>query len=120
MARAGGFSCTEGRGCGTTDRRAAPSRTTMNLYDIGYGLGVGVTAPYWLIRPRARRKVFRAFKERMGRVAPPEGDNRGVLIHAASLGGRSATRPLVAILPRERSDRPFAITTTTATAAYPA
>jgi len=87
----------------------------MNLYDIGYGLGVGVTAPYWLIRPRARRKVFRAFKERMGRVAPREGDNPAVLIHAVSLGEMNATRALVAILQRERPDLRFVITTTTDT-----
>ena len=29
----------------------------MNGYDIAYGLAVGASAPYWLINPRARRKV---------------------------------------------------------------
>lgn len=87
----------------------------MNLYDIGYGLGVGVSAPYWLIRPKARRKVLRAFRERMGRVPPREGDNPAVLIHAVSLGEMNATRALVAILQRERPDLRFVITTTTDT-----
>lgn len=87
----------------------------MNLYDIGYGVGVGVLSPYWLIRPKARRKVLRAFRERMGRVTPRDGDNPAIMIHAVSLGEVNATRALVAILQRERPDLRFIISTTTDT-----
>ena len=44
------------------------SQLMINHYDIAYGLGVGVSAPYWLVKPSARRKVFSAFRKRMGRM----------------------------------------------------
>ena len=40
----------------------------INTYDIAYGLAVGVSAPFWLIKPSSRRKVLSAFSQRMGDV----------------------------------------------------
>ena len=42
----------------------------LNAYDIAYGLGVGLAAPFWLLKGSARRKVLNAFRQRMGYVAP--------------------------------------------------
>ncbi|MGH7177064.1 MAG: 3-deoxy-D-manno-octulosonic acid transferase [Tepidisphaeraceae bacterium] len=85
----------------------------INAYDIAYGLGVGIASPYWLLRPSARRKVLRAFRERMGVVKTRDVSRPGVMIHAVSLGEMNATRSLVEILRAERSDLDFVIATTT-------
>ena len=37
----------------------------INFYDIAYGIGLGLSAPYWLIKPSARRKVLKAFDQRI-------------------------------------------------------
>ena len=47
----------------------------INAYDIAYGLGLGLAAPFWLIKPSARRKVLKAFSQRMGRVEPRGDDD---------------------------------------------
>ena len=73
----------------------------LNLYDIAYGLGVGLTAPVWLSIPKTRRKVLKAFSERMGRVDARDTAAPAVMIHAVSLGEMNATRAMVAKL-RER------------------
>src|SRR5215213_3144420 len=71
-------------------------RRMLNLYDIAYGLGLGLTAPGWLMLPKSRRKVLRALRERMGRVdAPADTSTPAVMIHAVSLGEINATRALV-------------------------
>src|SRR3954471_16552731 len=69
----------------------------VNHYDIAYGLGVGVSAPYWLIKPSARRKVLTAFRQRMGKIDEPGRDmaRPAVMIHAVSLGEINATQSLV-------------------------
>jgi len=40
----------------------------LNHYDIAYYLGLGLSAPYWLIKPSARRKVLGALANRNGQV----------------------------------------------------
>jgi 3-deoxy-D-manno-octulosonic-acid transferase len=92
----------------------------VNRYDIAYGLGLGLAAPYWLLKPSARRKVLKALAERMGRLDPPPGrdaDPPGpvVLIHAVSLGEMNATRAMVARLRAARPGLRFVISTTTET-----
>jgi 3-deoxy-D-manno-octulosonic-acid transferase len=90
----------------------------INGYDIAYGLAVGLSAPYWLIKPSARRKVLKAFRERMGQldgIPPRDTQKPAVMIHAVSLGEMNATR---AMIERLRSARPgveFIISTTTET-----
>src|SRR5688500_8784690 len=88
----------------------------INLYDIVWGLGVGVAAPYWLIKPSARAKTLKAFRQRMGRDIPSrEGDAPCIFIHAVSLGEMNATRALVQKLRDMRPGVHFVISATTDT-----
>ena len=87
----------------------------LNHYDIAYYLGLGASAPYWLARPAARRKVLTALAQRNGQVARREWANPAIMIHAVSLGEMNATRSLVALLQRERPDLNFVLSTTTDT-----
>jgi 3-deoxy-D-manno-octulosonic-acid transferase len=90
----------------------------INHYDIAYGLGVGVSAPYWLIKPSARRKVLSAFRHRMGRLADAaerEPDRPAVMIHAVSLGEVNATPALVRMLGTAPVPPYLIISTTTET-----
>ncbi|HEV8290683.1 MAG TPA: 3-deoxy-D-manno-octulosonic acid transferase [Tepidisphaeraceae bacterium] len=87
----------------------------INTYDIAYGLAVGASAPYWLIKPSSRRKVFEAFSQRMGDVPNREGTQPAVMIHAVSLGEINATRMLVARLRELKPDLHIIISTTTET-----
>jgi 3-deoxy-D-manno-octulosonic-acid transferase len=87
----------------------------INLYDIAYGAAVGALAPYWLIKPSARRKVLSAFSERMGHVASGERSGPAVMIHAVSLGEINATRALVDSLRAERPGLRFIVSVTTET-----
>jgi 3-deoxy-D-manno-octulosonic-acid transferase len=87
----------------------------MNLYDIAYGLGVAVAAPYWAVKPTARRKVLTAFSQRMGHVSPRDGAGPAVLIHAVSLGEINATAALVKLLKQSRPDLHVIVSTTTQT-----
>src|SRR5215213_8510818 len=100
----------------------------INGYDISYGLGLGLSAPVWLALPRARRKVMKALRERMGRDAGTTSGNGvaphgaaflpatpAVMIHAVSLGELNAARALVASLALARPDLRIILSTTTET-----
>lgn len=88
----------------------------FNLYDITWGLLIGLGAPVWLAVPRMRRKVLGALRERMGPAGVSRDLSRpAVMIHAVSLGEMNATREMVAQLGRERAGVDFIITTTTDT-----
>lgn len=88
----------------------------LNLYDIAYYFGVGVASPYWLIKPSARTKVLRAFRERMGHVpARADPSKPAVMIHAVSLGEINAARALVDLLRQRRDDLHIIVSTTTDT-----
>ncbi|MEA2710132.1 MAG: 3-deoxy-D-manno-octulosonic-acid transferase [Phycisphaerales bacterium] len=88
----------------------------INFYDIAWGVGVAVAAPYWLIKPAARAKVLGAFRQRMGQDIPRrEGDGPCILIHAVSLGEMNATRALVEKLRESRPGVHFVISSTTET-----
>jgi 3-deoxy-D-manno-octulosonic-acid transferase len=89
----------------------------LNGYDIAYGLGVTLTAPYWLLAPRARRKVVRALRERMSRDLPvPDASNPvTALIHAVALGEINATKAMVDQLLAVRDDLRIVVTVTTDT-----
>ncbi len=86
----------------------------VTFYDVAYGLGVGVAAPWWLARTSARRKVFSAFRERMGRPAPRSLSGPCVFIHAVSNGELGATTALVRLLGEARPELHFVVSTTTA------
>jgi 3-deoxy-D-manno-octulosonic-acid transferase len=87
----------------------------INAYDIAYGLGVGAAAPFWLSKPAARRKVLRAFAQRMGHVARRDSAAPAILIHAVSLGEINATPALVKLLQQARPDLHVIVSTTTET-----
>jgi 3-deoxy-D-manno-octulosonic-acid transferase len=87
----------------------------INHYDIAYGLGVGLSSPFWLARPSARRKVLRAFSQRMGHVPARDVSKPGILIHAVSLGEINATRSLINLLRSSRSGIEFIVSVTTET-----
>lgn len=86
-----------------------------SMYDILYSAGVTVSAPVWLARGKARRKVFSALSQRMGHTEPRNGSEPLVLIHAVSLGEINATRSLVDELSKERPNLHFVVTSTTDT-----
>ncbi|HEX8522272.1 MAG TPA: 3-deoxy-D-manno-octulosonic acid transferase [Tepidisphaeraceae bacterium] len=86
-----------------------------NAYDIAYGAGLIIGSPVWLLRRKSRAKVMTALRERMGHVAPREGDELAVMIHAVSLGEMNATRALVQKLREARPGVRFIISTTTTT-----
>src|SRR5688500_12380873 len=88
----------------------------INLYDIVWGLGVGVTAPYWYLKPSARQKVLKAFRQRMGLgIEQRSGDDPCILIHPVSLGEMNASRALVQKLRDMRPGVKFVISSTTET-----
>src|SRR5438132_10536120 len=87
----------------------------FNLYDIAYWIGLVASSPYWLIKPAAREQVRRAFRERMGDVAPRASMTPAIWIHAVSLGEINATRALIDELRRARPDLAFIVSTTTRT-----
>lgn len=89
----------------------------INHYDVAYGLGVGVSAPYWLIKPSARRKVLSAFRHRMGSATAVARDTSkaAVMIHAVSLGEINATPALVQALATANPAPHVIISTTTDT-----
>ena len=88
----------------------------INFYDIVWGMGVGIAAPYWSLKPAAREKVLKAFRQRMGRDIPKrEGDAPCIMIHAVSLGEMNATRTLVERLREMRPGVQFFISSTTDT-----
>lgn len=92
-----------------------PRYPMPNLYDMLYFSGVAVSSPVWLLKGKARRKVFAAFQHRMGHVEPRTDDHPLVLIHAVSLGEINATRRLVEELAGRRADLRFIVTSTTDT-----
>ena len=91
----------------------------INHYDIAYGLGVGVAAPYWLVKPSARRKMLSAFRHRMGHLGDARRDpaKPAVMIHAVSLGEVNATAALVKML-RMANPAPHIIISTTTETGY--
>ncbi len=87
----------------------------VGFYDIAYGSGLLLTAPLWLLRPKTRRKVFSALRERMGHVAERTDAGPAVMIHAVSLGEMNSTRALVQKMREARPGLHFVISTTTNT-----
>jgi 3-deoxy-D-manno-octulosonic-acid transferase len=87
----------------------------INFYDIAYGVGVAASAPYWGLKPSARRKVLAAFSQRMGDVAKRESNSPAIMIHAVSVGEINATVAMVESLRLTRPDLHIIISTTTKT-----
>jgi 3-deoxy-D-manno-octulosonic-acid transferase len=87
----------------------------INHYDIAYGIGVGLASPFWLAHPAARRKVLRAFSQRMGQVPGRDLSKPGIMVHAVSLGEINATRSLIDLLRSRRPGVNFIVSVTTET-----
>src|SRR6476620_10343222 len=88
----------------------------FNAYDIAYGFGVGLASRFWLAKPSARRKVLRAFRERMGDgFGRRDGAGQAVMIHAVSVGEINATQALTELLRKRLPDLHVIISTTTDT-----
>jgi len=87
----------------------------LNGYDIAYGLGIGLSAPFWLAKRSTRRKVLQAFRQRMGDHVVRQGTSPAVMIHAVSLGELNAARALIRSLSDSRPQLQFVISTTTTT-----
>lgn len=87
----------------------------MNLFDLAYGLGIGVTAPAWLLVPKWRRKVFEARRNRMAHEPGRQTSHPAVMIHAVSVGELNATPAMVSMLEQARPELRFIISTTTQT-----
>ncbi len=85
----------------------------INFYDIMYGLGVGVSSPFWLLKPSARHKVLGAFAQRMGQVDDRTTVAPAIMIHAVSLGEINAIRALVEKLRATRPEIQLIVSTTT-------
>ena len=58
----------------------------LNVYDIAYHLGLYASAPYWLLKSSARKKVLGALKQRMG-LLPASGANQTRQLGAGAAGG---------------------------------
>ena len=58
----------------------------INRYDIAYGVGLTVASPFWLAKRSARKKVLKAFSQRMGHGAGRDLSKTAIMIHAVSLG----------------------------------
>ena len=87
----------------------------MGFFDLAYAAGLGISAPYWLLQPSARRKVFGALRDRMGHEQGRQTSHPAVMIHAVSVGELNATSALVRMLAENRPDLRFVISTTTKT-----
>jgi len=87
----------------------------VNAYDIAYGLGLGISSPAWLVSKRSREKVFKAFRERMGRDHIRDTSHPAIWIHAVSLGEMNATRAMIRVLQHKRPDLQYIVSTTTTT-----
>jgi 3-deoxy-D-manno-octulosonic-acid transferase len=87
----------------------------INRYDIAYGLGVGLSSPFWLAHPRARKKVLAALSQRMGDVPTRDTSKPAIMVHAVSLGEINATRALIELLRTERPGLQFIVSVTTET-----
>jgi 3-deoxy-D-manno-octulosonic-acid transferase len=85
----------------------------MNLFDLGYGLGIGVSAPVWLLVPKWRRKVLEARRHRMAIEPGRQTSHPAVMIHAVSLGEINATVELVRLMEQARPELRFIISSTT-------
>jgi 3-deoxy-D-manno-octulosonic-acid transferase len=86
-----------------------------NHYDIAYGLGVGLSSPFWLARSSSRRKVLGALTDRMGYAPARDFSMPGIMIHAVSLGEINATRALVNMLRDQRAGLHFIVSVSTET-----
>jgi 3-deoxy-D-manno-octulosonic-acid transferase len=87
----------------------------INHFDIAYGLGVGLSSPFWLAKPSSRRKVLRAFSQRMGHVPARDLSKPAVMIHAVSLGEINATPSLINVLRDSKPGIEFIVSVTTET-----
>lgn len=86
-----------------------------NLYDLAYYTGLGMAAPFWLLKSSARNKVMTALRQRNGKSLPSATDNKSILIHAVSVGEINAVPALLIELRKLRPDLAYVVSVTTQT-----
>ncbi len=93
----------------------------INFYDFAYATGLMLSSPYWMIVPKAHRKVLGALRTRMGdsegTAQTSEPPCASIMIHAVSVGELNATPALIGALGAARPQLHFVISTTTHTGA---
>ena len=87
----------------------------VNLYDIAYSLGLGISAPFWFLRAKSRAKVLGALRTRLGDIAERAIGAPAIMIHAVSVGEINATKALIDQLRKEKPTLAFIVSTTTQT-----
>lgn len=86
-----------------------------NLYDLAYYTGLGIAAPFWLLKSSARNKVMTALRQRNGKSLPAAANRKCILIHAVSVGEINAVPALLAELRKLRPDLAYVVSVTTQT-----
>lgn len=85
------------------------------LLDIAYGASLVLGSPLLAYKALASEKFRTGYRERLGGLAPREGDAPCVWLHAVSVGEMSLIRPLVAGLAEAHPDWEIALSTATNT-----
>ncbi len=85
------------------------------LLDIVYSGGVLLASPVLAYKALTSAKWRTGYRERLGGVAPREGDAPCAWVHAVSVGEMNLVRPLVQALAKERPDCEIVLSTATNT-----
>ena len=86
------------------------------LLDLTYAAGAALASPYLLYKAATSEKYRTGYRERLGGVAPREGDAPCTWVHAVSVGEMSLARPLVQALEERVPDWDILFSTATHTA----
>ncbi len=85
------------------------------LLDLAYGVGAVLASPVLAYKALTSAKWRTGYRERFGGVAPREGEEPCVWVHAVSVGEANLVRPLVEALAKERPDWEIVLSTATNT-----
>lgn len=85
------------------------------LLDAAYLAGLAAASPYLAFKALTSEKYRTGYAERLGRIAPREGERPCTWIHAVSLGEMNLIRPLVAALEEAHPDHELVFSTATNT-----
>ena len=85
------------------------------LLDAAYLAGLTVASPFLAFKALTSEKYRTGHRERLGGIAPREGDAPCTWLHAVSLGEMNLSRPLVAALEERWPERDLVLSTATHT-----
>ncbi len=85
------------------------------LSNLAYGIAAIIYLPVLTYQMIVQRKNRHGWGQRLGHIAPRNGDRPCVWVHAVSLGEVNATRTLIAALRGTRGDIDIVVSTTTDT-----